>query len=69
MRKRRKDLKGRTIDSSPSATSTFGWLRGLNHKIPQKADYSDVAKKAYEAMIDMIVTYDNNRTLTGRGQW
>jgi rhamnogalacturonyl hydrolase YesR len=63
MEKRYEDVKGNYLESSASVMFTFGWLRGLNRGILKEADYTSVTKKAYNAMVDLFVTYNNNGTI------
>ena len=63
MEERYEDVEGNYLESSASVMFTFGWLRGLNLGILPKADYAEVAKKAYHAMIDLFVTWNDDGTI------
>lgn len=57
------DVKGNYLESSASVMFTFGWLRGLNLGILSADDYAEVASTAYQAMIDLFVTENDNGTI------
>lgn len=63
MEKRYEDVEGNYLESSASVMFTFGWLKGLNLGILTQADYGEVAKKAYHAMIDLFVTRNDDGTI------
>jgi rhamnogalacturonyl hydrolase YesR len=63
MEERYEDIEGNYLESSASVMFTFGWLRGLNLGILPEEDYVDVAKKAYNAVIDLFVTSNDNGTI------
>ncbi|KAJ0310230.1 hypothetical protein Brms1b_008824 [Colletotrichum noveboracense] len=67
MEKRYEDVEGNYIESSASVMFTFGWLKGLNLGYLSEADYLDVAKKAWNGMVDMFVTHNNNGTINWEG--
>lgn len=67
MEKRYEDVEGNYIESSASVMFTFGWLKGLNLGYLSEADYLDVAKKAWNSMVDMFVTRNDNGTINWEG--
>ncbi|KZL85300.1 cell wall glycosyl hydrolase [Colletotrichum incanum] len=67
MEKRYENIKGNYIESSASIMFTFGWLRGLNKGFLAESDYTEVAKKAWNVMVDMFVTHNNDGSINWEG--
>lgn len=63
MEERYEDVEGNYLESSASVMFTFGWLRGLNLGILSKETYGEVAATAYQAMIDLFVTENDDGTI------
>lgn len=56
-------VKGNYLESSASSMFTFAWLKALRMGVIEKSDYLDVARKAYKALIDLFVTYNQDGTI------
>ncbi|KAM0238860.1 hypothetical protein ACHAP5_008549 [Fusarium lateritium] len=60
-------VKGNYIEASASAMFTFGWLRGLNRGFLSAEDYSGVAVKAFEGLVNKFVTKNADGTINFEG--
>lgn len=60
------DVEGNYLESSASVMFTYGWLKGLNEGLLGE-DHLEAAKNAYEAMIDLFVTENDDGTINWEG--
>lgn len=58
---------GNYIESSATAMFAAGWLQGIRAGLLDKAEYLDVARKAYDLLIDRFVKENADGTLNWEG--
>ncbi|KAH6890292.1 Six-hairpin glycosidase-like protein [Thelonectria olida] len=61
------DVEGNYLESSASAMFAVGWIRGLNRGLLNKKTYAGVAKKAYNALVDLWITENDDGTINWEG--
>ena len=59
--------EGNYIESSGTAMFTYGWFKGISAGLLEESDYLDVAKKAYDGIVDRFLQPEEDGTLTWLG--
>lgn len=59
-------MKGNYIESSATAMFTYAYLKGIRLGLLKK-DYTKIAVKAWDLMVNKFVQYENNGTLSWTG--